>query len=272
MRLQMLHLGPERHDRRRDRRASRRRCSRRSSGSARLLFELRPAALDRDGLVAALRRYVEHTAIRPGLDRRGDDELDRRAAARHARDRVPDRAGGDRERAQARAGDAPADQSSRRRPTVAIRRDPRRRASGSTPRRCRRARAGPSRADDDGRTRGARRRLGAGCRARPAPGTHGRDAGSRSDVEPRRTRRSRQVATDGITTPTSPASAQRARATAARSPGRSSGSVTGPPTAAPSRRASPWSSRRRARRSIGPRRVVGQRGAALLALLVASPR
>ena len=42
-----------------------------------LLFELRPAALDRDGLVAALEQYVQHTAGQVGWTWEVVDELDR---------------------------------------------------------------------------------------------------------------------------------------------------------------------------------------------------
>jgi PAS domain S-box-containing protein len=42
-----------------------------------LLFELRPAALDRDGLVAALEQYVEHTARSAGWTWEVADHLDR---------------------------------------------------------------------------------------------------------------------------------------------------------------------------------------------------
>jgi signal transduction histidine kinase len=41
-----------------------------------LLFELRPVALDRDGLVAALRQYVEHAAPQAGWTWEVVDELD----------------------------------------------------------------------------------------------------------------------------------------------------------------------------------------------------
>lgn len=40
-----------------------------------LLFELRPAALDREGLVAALRIYVDHTAVSTGWEVELHDEL-----------------------------------------------------------------------------------------------------------------------------------------------------------------------------------------------------
>ena len=70
-----------------------------------LLFELRPTALDRDGLVPALRLYVEHTAKATGWTVEVHDELTRRARRRHGGAAVPDRAGGGRQRPQARRGD-----------------------------------------------------------------------------------------------------------------------------------------------------------------------
>ena len=129
-----------------------------------LLFELRPTALDRDGLVPALRLYVEHTAKATGWTVEVHDELDRRARPRPVGAAVPDRAGGGGQRPQARPGDGRADRGGQR----GRRGDrPRDRRRGRVPSRPDlRARAGPSRADHDGRARGARRRLGAGARAR----------------------------------------------------------------------------------------------------------
>ena len=47
-----------------------------------LLFELRPTALERDGLVPALRLYLEHTAKTTGWSVSIHDELDDRARRR----------------------------------------------------------------------------------------------------------------------------------------------------------------------------------------------
>ena len=187
-----------------------------------LLFELRPTALDRDGLVPALRLYVEHTAKATGWTVEVHDELtdepDPDLSAllyRIAQEAVVNA----RKHAQAtavrieavsvgRRGDRPRD---RRRGRVPSRPDLR-------------ARAGPSRADHDGRARGARRRLGAG--AQHAGGGH--DGGMLAPGGHRRGR-------SGLAEVTSEASdARRARLALSRrgprdpSPGRSSGSASDP--------------------------------------------
>ena len=69
-----------------------------------LLFELRPTALERDGLVSALRLYLEHTATATGWSVSVLDELRSTPDRGHGRAPVPDRAGGGRQRAQARGG------------------------------------------------------------------------------------------------------------------------------------------------------------------------
>ena len=60
-----------------------------------LLFELRPSSLDRDGLAAALRIYLEHTAGHR-LGGRGPRPAGRVARAGHGGAAVPHRPGGDR--------------------------------------------------------------------------------------------------------------------------------------------------------------------------------
>ena len=52
-----------------------------------LLFELRPGALDREGLVVALTQYLEHTAAETGWDGRGRRRARRRTRPGPARRR-----------------------------------------------------------------------------------------------------------------------------------------------------------------------------------------
>ena len=66
-----------------------------------LLFELRPPALDREGLVPALRAYVGDADPVPEIE----DAMPFEPPSELASDPVPDRAGGDRERPQARRRD-----------------------------------------------------------------------------------------------------------------------------------------------------------------------
>ena len=67
-----------------------------------MVFELRPAALERDGLVAASTEYVAHAGERDWVDVRGGRRVGRRARPRPAGNPVPDGAGGGRERKEAR--------------------------------------------------------------------------------------------------------------------------------------------------------------------------
>ena len=71
-----------------------------------LLFELRPVALDLEGLAPAIRMYLEHASKETGWTWEVDDRIEEEPSQGGAGRVLPDRPGGDGQRAEARERDA----------------------------------------------------------------------------------------------------------------------------------------------------------------------